>query len=266
MSVRTVVLLGAGRVASSLAMAIDRLSGYRLIQVYSRQIAQAERLVEALVSTPSCTNKLEHIVSDADLYVYALADSALPEVWHAIPQTTGVWVHMSGGVALEPMTMYHRESAVVYPLQTFSYGREHCWSRIPLFVEGATEASVAIALDFAHALSDCVQLANSHQRCQIHIAGVIANNFTNHLIDLSQEYLEALGVPAQVLAPLVAETCRKLEALSAYEAQTGPARRGDLSTIERHISILAEHPQLLKIYELLSDSLHKRYNKSPQEE
>lgn len=260
MSVSKIVLLGAGRVASSLAWAIDELSGYSLVQIYSRQLDHAKRLTTRLSSAPIALNNLEHIVRDADLYIYALPDDALPKAWYRMPRTSGTWIHMSGGIPIDTMVVHHTDVAVIYPLQTFSHDRKLQWSDIPLFVESTTEQSTVVALDLAHALSRSVQRVDSYQRCQIHIAGVIANNFTNHLITLSQEYLKRAGISPNVITPILIETFSKLGYMPAYKAQTGPACRGDQSTIERHIAMLADRPELCHIYKLLSDSISKRYN------
>jgi len=41
--------------------------------------------------------------------------------------------------------------------------------------------------------------------------------------------------------------------------QTGPAARNDKETIQKHIELLAAHPQLHKLYQVLSDSIIAYY-------
>jgi len=43
--------------------------------------------------------------------------------------------------------------------------------------------------------------------------------------------------------------------MSANDAQTGPAARNDLSTIENQEALLRNHPELKKVYELITASI-----------
>ena len=73
-------------------------------------------------------------------------------------------------------------------------------------------------------------------------------------------YLEQKELPFDLLHPLMEETTKKAIAIGPESAQTGPAKRGDLATINRHLALL-EEGQLKEIYNLLSDSI-KEHSKS----
>ena len=62
----SVVLLGAGRVATHLAPALVR-AGYRVVQVWSRTETSARRLAAPLGI--AFTDSLDAVVTDADIYV-----------------------------------------------------------------------------------------------------------------------------------------------------------------------------------------------------
>ena len=56
-----------------------------------------------------------------------------------------LWVHVSGATPLEALSHGHRDAAVLYPLQTFSEGRELDFRKVPLYLEGTTpEAKTAV--------------------------------------------------------------------------------------------------------------------------
>ena len=89
-----------------------------------------------------------------------------------------------------------------------------------------------------------------------------------HNTDVIEE-LEALGIktlkeiPAHVLRPLIAETTAKaLSADRAADVQTGPARRGDFSTQERHLNMLADRPDLQQIYQNISHNIWETSKKT----
>lgn len=245
-----VVLIGSGRVASSLAHALDRLSSIRLIQIYSRTYAHACTLANHLSQPAMAIDTLEQIDQDADYYIFAVSDGALPSLWDTMPATRGVWIHTAGSVPLEQMCMHHRESGVIYPLQTFSHGRHIDWKSIALYVEGDERVR-----ELAERLSTHTTHADSEQRGRLHLAAVLACNFTNHLIDLAERFLQDSGLDPKALLPLIDETIAKLHEQSAHEAQTGPAVRGDHPTEARHLAILADAPALAELYKRISASI-----------
>jgi len=61
------------------------------------------------------------------------------------------------------------------------------------------------------------------------------------------------------LLPLILETANKITTLSPLEAQTGPAKRNDTKTIEKHIAMLNKNQQ--EIYTLLTKSIYNIYGK-----
>ena len=72
-----VVVIGAGRVATHLAPALLR-AGHKLQQVWSRTEDSARQLAEPWGI--SYTSDLAAVVTDADVYIFCVSDSALPEV------------------------------------------------------------------------------------------------------------------------------------------------------------------------------------------
>jgi len=59
------------------------------------------------------------------------------------------------------------------------------------------------------------------------------------------------------LLPLILETANKITTLPPLEAQTGPAKRNDTKTIEKHTAMLTKNQQ--EIYTLLTKSIQNTY-------
>ncbi|MEY4289471.1 MAG: hypothetical protein RLZZ30_1559, partial [Bacteroidota bacterium] len=74
-----------------------------------------------------------------------------------------------------------------------------------------------------------------------------------------QSQLTEKGLDGNLLNALIKETVSKLETISAYDAQTGPARRNDKETMDAHRSLLNEEDR--KLYDVLTDSILKTYSK-----
>ena len=118
----------------------------------------------------------------------------------------------------------------------------------------------AILEKVATAISDNVHAINSHQRKALHVAAVFVNNFTNYLYQLGNEICIENHVPFDILKPLILETAEKLLTFSPKEAQTGPAKRNDVSTIEAHESFLSNENQST-IYKILTQSIQNHGKK-----
>jgi predicted short-subunit dehydrogenase-like oxidoreductase (DUF2520 family) len=104
-----------------------------------------------------------------------------------------------------------------------------------------------------------VYLVNSAERRVLHLSAVFACNFTNHLLAVAKNITEDHELEFDLLKPLIRETFRKaMIAADPAEVQTGPARRGDQKTIDRHIAMLNGQPHLQQIYTVLTQSIMQK--------
>lgn len=256
-----IVLLGAGGVAESF---LDNLvkAGNPPIAVYNRTPEKAERLVARYSPSTEVVYALASLPTDADLYIFALSDRAIEDVAHNMPHTDGVWLHTAAVVPLAKLSLYHPSSGVFYLFNTFSPGIVIPFSHTPLFVE----ASNKMANNAINQLSSTLRISPVEStielRRRLHLSGVLVCNFVNHLFTLTQRYLQEIGVSFSVVQPIIGTTCMKAMSANPEDAQTGPAKRGDMETIEQHRILLQETaPSLLPIYDLLSESIastHRR--------
>ncbi len=86
------------------------------------------------------------------------------------------------------------------------------------------------------------------------------NNFTNYLYQIGSEILKDDNLPFDLLKPLIVETASKIETLSPEKAQTGPAKRNDIKTIEKHLHLLG-NSRYRKLYELFTEEIKQNYGK-----
>ena len=254
----TVVLLGAGRVATHLAPALVR-AGVRLVQVWSRTEAAAHSIAEPL-GIPY-TADLEQVAADADIYIACVADGALPYVAERVVSRVGkrpLYLHTAGSIGMELWQQCGAERyGILYPLQTFSKERGVDMQTVSLFVEASSDEALERTEALAHALSDKVFRADSKRRARLHIAAVFACNFANAMYGAAHRLLDEEGIPFEVLMPLIDETAAKVHALAPREAQTGPAVRGDKAVMQGHLEALAHDEELREIYALISNYIEK---------
>ena len=150
---------------------------------------------------------------------------------------------------------------VLYPMQTFSKGKEVDFSEIPVFVEASDALADAVIQRLARSVSGSVYQVSSAQRRYIHLSAVFACNFVNHCYALSADILAEHGVPFSVMLPLIDETARKVHLMEPRQAQTGPAVRYDENVIHRQLQLLDGDDTLQDVYRLMSQSIHQTATK-----
>ncbi len=220
----------------------------------------AWHMLRALESAAEVRHVSSHAVdqlpTDAHYYILAVSDDAIANIAASTPDV-GVWAHTSGSIPLSALSQHKTHCGVFYPLQTLTKEVPVDWSHLPLFIEGSSDTVTDQLLSLARRISDNVHTADSAQRRQLHIAAVMACNFTNHLWDISDRLLRPLGVDFTAMVPLAQAMLDKAALIGPHNAQTGPARRGDINVIQSHIDSLP--PDLAQIYSILSHHIIKEY-------
>lgn len=247
-----VVLIGSGNVATSLALALN--GKCHLVQVYSRSMASAEALASRVGA--QATNDLSQIVTDADIYVISVVDDAITSVLETCPARGGLWVHTSGSTSIDVFKGKRTRYGVLYPMQSFSKSCPARMHEVHIFIEGCDSCATQEVKELAMLLTNNVHEITSTERERLHVAAVFACNFANHMFTLSSEVLDEAGIPFDAMLPLIKTTIAKLDNLTPTQSQTGPAARGDVNVIERHLQSLSGDKH--DIYRLLSQSILNR--------
>lgn len=244
------VFIGAGNVATHLAPSLAR-AGADVRQVMSLSGASARRLAAMLPSAEAIDGPDR--LAPADICIIAAKDDAIAEIAASTPDNGSLWLHTSGSVSADVFAPYKSRYGVLYPLQSFSRDREVDLSAVPFFVEGSDEATTRMAEALAASVSASVYRADSRRREALHVAAVFANNFVNHLLAQSEELLAKADLPLSILFPLIDATVEKIKHASPADCQTGPASRGDMQTISRHLAGL--DGMQADIYRLITGSI-----------
>ncbi|NID10363.1 Rossmann-like and DUF2520 domain-containing protein [Fibrivirga algicola] len=263
----TITVIGAGNVAWHLAPALEN-AGHHILAVYSRQLTHARQLASMLYDARPISD-LNLADNPSQLFVLAVPDNALDDVCArlVLPENATL-VHTSGGLSLEKlqklMSVYSDvpvKTGVFYPLQTFSRGRALLdFEQIPLCIEADNLDTQTQLVTMGQEMSTIVYLVNSAERRSLHVAAVLACNFTNHLMALAKDVTDEEDLEFDLLKPLIRETVRKaLDADHPANVQTGPARRHDTQVIENHLAYLRPRPDVARLYEVLTDHIRRRY-------
>jgi len=250
-----IVLIGSGNVATVLGRSIKQ-AGHQIVQVYSQQLAHAQTLARELGSV--AVDQLQQITQEADLYILSVSDKALPELAAQLHVKSMV-VHTAGSVSIAVLKDSSPNYGILYPLQTMRK-EKLVYENLPLLIDANTAENLALLQEFAQSLSPLVEKATDNDRIKLHVAAVFVSNFTNHLYRLADDFCTQEHISFEFLKPLINETAQRLNGHKPSEMQTGPAVRNDIPTINKHLDLLHNKPDLLHIYQVLTESIQS-YNK-----
>ncbi|MCB0454545.1 MAG: DUF2520 domain-containing protein [Aequorivita sp.] len=249
-----VIFLGFGNVNSSLFNALYKIDEITVKQIYSRNYIKFISPFEHIPFTDDISK-----IEDADIYIIGIPDDAISSFSESLSFQSRLVVHTSGGVAMNVLSSKNRRG-VFYPLQTFSKQRKVDFKNIPICIEAENSKDLELLQSLGKLISGNVVEISSEKRAKLHLAAVFVNNFVNHLYEIGSDILKGENLPFELLKPLIAETASKIESLSPEEAQTGPAKRNDKKTIEKHLHLLANSTHK-KLYELFTEQLNQKYGK-----
>ena len=249
-----VVVIGSGNVAEAFARSLATCEGVTLRQIYARN-EQRGRAIAQMCGCAWCGEASS--IATADIYIIAVSDRAVEEVAASltVPQEA-IIVHTAGSVPMSAIPQRGGRRGIIYPLQSFSKGREIDLHDVPLFIEADSDTVRDSVTRLAQSISSCVEYATSERRRYIHLAGVFVNSFTNHMYAIGGDVLAHADLPFDILKPLISETAAKAIATSdPRTVQTGPAARNDRAVVERHMAMLEGDERKRDIYRNITDSI-----------
>ena len=262
---------GTGNVALRLSIALKQ-AGHFLEYVCGRDEDSGNKIVRILNKEEEGQNPFSQNtnftndytrLTESEVLILAVSDDAIEELSHKFSLLfeasefkadnnfrTPLVVHTSGASSMNCLSQ-NRHFGVFYPLMTLSKIKPVDFKIIPFLLEGSDSESEKILADLAFSLGSEYRLCDSSERLRTHLAAVYVSNFINYLAGLAFD----LAKPNHVfLMPLAIETVRKA---FLYEhpsgVQTGPAKRGDLKTINKHLSVLKDYPEHETVYRMLTN-------------
>lgn len=243
-----VSVIGSGNVAHHIIKALSINENVDLIEVYARNTNSLFNLlpIDKVVSDIN-------LLKDADLYIIAVSDCAIAEISDNFNLSNQLVVHTSGSFGIDDLNSKNRKG-VFYPLQTFSKSKSVDFKTVPICIEAQNKDDLELISKVAHSISDKVYNIDSSQRKAMHVAAVFVSNFVNHLYQIGSDICVEKQIPFDILLPLIQETAQKIAVMTPQMAQTGPAKRGDLDTINGHLTYLSDKNNK-EIYSILTQSI-----------
>ena len=213
-------IIGPGRAGTSLHRALSR----------------AHWPVEPLV------RRADDVVASAegvDLLVLATPDAAIAEVAAAVrPNADVVVAHLSGSVGLAALAG-HPRVAVLHPLVALP-DAERGADRLVGAWFGLAATGDPLVEEVVDELHGRIVRVAEADWARYHAAAAIASNHLVALLGQVERVAESIGVPIDAYLDLARGALDDVVALGPAAALTGPVRRGDHATVDRHVQALPD--------------------------
>ncbi|MDD3860490.1 MAG: DUF2520 domain-containing protein [Bacteroidales bacterium] len=260
--ISNIIIAGSGNVAYHLAKAFKK-AGINIKQVFSRNHTSGKEL--ALITDSSFTDRIDEVFADADAYIFAMNDEADKDIAKRLEvEDNKILLHTAGSLSMDIFKKKTSNYGVFYPFQTFSKDIELDFSKVPICIEASNLRTINELKELSKSIFCKYYEVNEDQRKILHLSGVFASNFMNHCVYLGGKILEKEGLSTEMLNPLLQQSFDKILNNGAYMSQTGPARRNDQISIEKHLDFVKKDKNLYDIYKIFTESIYKTYHADGQ--
>ncbi|MCL5005366.1 MAG: DUF2520 domain-containing protein [Acidobacteria bacterium] len=258
-------IVGPGRLGQAMGKLLWQ-AGVPIKFVAARELARARNAVRFIGGGKALSLK-DRRLADADIILITTSDTALNPVARELAGYREDWsgriaLHTCGSVpacVLDPFRNRGASIGALHPYQTIpnpSAGvrnlRGGFWA-----VEGDRRA-VAVARRWVKMFSGTTFELQPDAKPIYHLSAFLVCPTVVTLMDCSERLLQQAGVPRRVIRPMlgrfVSETVNNFVEFGARKALTGPAVRGDWTTLEKHVAELQRFaPEVIPAYiELLN--------------
>ncbi len=258
-----IAIIGAGRVGSALAEALNE-KGYRIVAIIDRDLSLAEKF-RTQIQVEICSDSISKLIP-VDLIFISVPDDSIGTVVNELKvefekkNLSGFVFHTSGALTsdiFKPIQKHGISTASFHPIQTF-FGEKRDYRKfenIYVGIEGEKKA-ILVAKKIVNHLGAKPLLIPKEFKPQYHLACTITSNYLNTLlfvvVDLLKEINYSEKETLETLFPLISTTLENIKENGLNKALTGPIARGDVGTVEKHLSILLKNfSEYISLYQEL---------------
>jgi predicted short-subunit dehydrogenase-like oxidoreductase (DUF2520 family) len=185
------------------------------------------------------TDDLAGAAADVDLLIIATPDATVADAAASVtPRAEVVVAHLSGALGLAPLRG-HARTAVLHPLVALP-DPGHGADRLVGAWFGLAESGDPLVEEVVDELHGRIVRVAEGDWARYHAAAVMASNHVVALLGQVERVATAVGVPLDAYLDLARGALDDVAALGPASALTGPVRRGDTATVQRHLAALPE--------------------------
>lgn len=234
-------IIGGGRAAWAFGSAWRRI-GWPVAGVWLRDDSHSH--IAELLQTARLD--IHDVAAESELLLVAVPDSAVVPVAESIPASDAIIFHASGALPAQ------RGGFSLHPLKSLPpVGEPSDLVDTLLVFEGEHRKTAKL---ISRAIGGRFAEISASQKALYHAGAVFGSNYVAAVLEIAAQLTARAGIPATpddlvALARSAAEIWRAGEGSKRF---TGPAVRGDATTMASHLAALDCDPQLAEIYRRLA--------------
>jgi predicted short-subunit dehydrogenase-like oxidoreductase (DUF2520 family) len=263
-----VTIIGLGGTGQALARAFAR-AGSAGLTLIGRGRPGERALSRALKAR--YLPDLTRLIQDHGFIIICVKDSQIARVARQLARLGIGWnrltiLHTSGVLGsevLKPLAVKGASVAAWHPYMTFPKGGKPDGFAGVTFGVSGDPLAVRAANRLTRALGGRPLRLREEDRVLYHLSAVLSCGFVAADLQMAVRVLKSIGLSEkralETVLPIASQTLRNVAKLGPQRALTGPAVRGDLATIRKHLRALRKlDPELAQVYATISHHLLKR--------
>lgn len=269
--------IGAGRAACSIGKYLSLLKDKADVQITGYYSLLADDAKWAADFTDSVFyESIEDVIAASDTIILSTPDGAIKKVWEELPKEhiSGKMIcHLSGSLSSDVFSGIEKYGAYpisIHPLVAFSDKESvyHQLNQVSFTLEGHPFAVRKWHTVFEKT-GNAVILITKEMKPLYHAAASMLSNHVVAVLETGYQILERCGFSEEEArsfsSVLVKNNVENVIKDGAVNALTGPIERGDMGTVNKHLSVLNEKEQ--EIYKACGKELISiSKKKNPQQD
>ncbi|MDA3843229.1 MAG: DUF2520 domain-containing protein [Candidatus Kapabacteria bacterium] len=257
-------IVGAGKLGLSLAKLFN--ASKQLVWVVERNDSR-RRILKKNVQADVYAS-INHVRQSADFIFITVGDPIIRNICKELCRKLGVKlkgkhiIHCSGSKKVDLIESVRRVGAVpvaAHPYQSFYYPSERLFDGISWGVEVSGDPDPVIKFlrttgGFPVLLSE----ETASNKALYHSSAVVSTNFISMVLKLATKIALKAGIKPEQFIPHIVRTSvyNHFKAYNRRDSMplTGPFARGDVETIETHLEMLKDDPELERLYKVMADA------------
>lgn len=256
-----IAIVGAGNLGSALAVSLQR-AGFAVDAVIARPTKDSIKKARVLAKQVGA-----RVVTDAgdlraELVWLCVPDSQIGRAARVLAQKFrwkgAVALHSSGALTsdkLGPLRLRGAAVASVHPLMTFVPGSRPALAGVPFAIEGDQRAA-RVARHIVRELGGETFAIRKEEKAAYHAWGTFASPLLTALLATTERVAVSAGVKRKAavrrMMPILLQTLANYSERGAARSFSGPIIRGDVDTVNRHLTVLESIPAAHEVYAALA--------------
>lgn len=247
MTKQKIAIIGAGKLAYSIVSALIK-SKYDIQIVISKKLSSARVLSEKF-KIPHCSNSIKNISAEVNVFFLTVPDGEIKKVAEKLSKlkrdfSKSICIHFSGVENISVLNSLRKKGCAIgsiHIIRPFPSKNIVDIRNSPASIETENRQAKSFLLQMCKKLKLKPHSINSDEKVFHHLAAVHSSNFlVGNLFNAFFLITSENNFPKNILRKTTQSALDNVFNLSPVKALSGPIDRGDIYTIQKHISALEE--------------------------